>query len=86
MIKLRPAINSTSSVYDIGEAATVYLTVSYGYSLSPHSTVTVCILQHKDRGTVTYSKTSEQRTHWGGAICPLWRGCPLLGGFLLRWR
>ena len=31
-----------------------------------------------------YGKTSEQRAHWGRAICPLYKGCPLLGGFLLN--
>ena len=30
-----------------------------------------------------YSKTSKQRTYSGQASCPLWRGCPLLGGFLV---
>ena len=29
-----------------------------------------------------YSETSEQRTHWGQDPCPLFRGCPYLGGWL----
>ena len=31
---------------------------------------------------VSYSKTSEQRAHWGRAFCPLQRGCPLLGDLI----
>ena len=31
-----------------------------------------------------YSKTSLQGRHWGWAICPLYRGCPLLRGFLFN--
>lgn len=31
--------------------------------------------------TFIYSKTSE---HWGLAICPLYRDCPLFRGFLLN--
>ena len=33
---------------------------------------------------IHYSETSEERTLWGRAICPLYRGCPLLGGLCLN--
>ena len=28
----------------------------------------------------SYSKTSEERTLWDRGLCPLFRGCPPLGG------
>ena len=30
-----------------------------------------------------YSRTSEQRTHWERVFCPLFGGCPYLGGSIV---
>ena len=34
-------------------------------------------------GDEVYSGTSEERTLWEWHFCPLFRGCPLLGGCLI---
>ena len=31
------------------------------------------------------SEIFEQQTHWGQASCPLQSGCPLLGGYALKY-
>ena len=36
-----------------------------------------------DRLQSNYSRASEQRTLWERAFCPLFGGCPYLGGLLL---
>ena len=33
--------------------------------------------------TCTYSRTSKERTLWEQAFCPLFGGCPYLGGSLI---
>ena len=34
------------------------------------------------RFKLKYSQTSKERTLWDSGLCPLFRGCPLLGGCL----
>ena len=50
---------------------------SSGYSWLLN-TPTALGLPHQVRHV--YSGTSEQRTNWGRAFCPIFRGCPFFGG------
>ena len=56
------------------------ITDTYKHKNIPRTSVCSLVQSHLKH---LYSRTSEQRTLWERVFCPLFRGCPYLGGSIV---